>query len=174
MIRVHHDLASRFAAPDGHQQCVQPLFLRQFLDATRPQPGRECLANGAPHLADAHAELPSEGLAVCWRTDLPALRERIDQGGTIALIIISLGILGMLMALWRGLYLTLVFQRIRKQLRNASEPQASNPLGRVLLAVEGVNLDDDELLEVTPSNLRLRKKLLTETYRKRESRRQAS
>jgi len=35
-------------------------------------------------------------------------------------------------------------------------------------------LDDDELLEVTPSNLRLRKKLLTETDRKRESRRKVS
>ena len=32
-------------------------------------------------------------------------------------------------------------------------------------------LDDDELLEVTPTNLRLRKKLLKETDRKRESRR---
>ncbi len=35
-------------------------------------------------------------------------------------------------------------------------------------------LDDDELLEVTPSNLRLRKKSLTEVERKRESRLQAS
>jgi len=35
-------------------------------------------------------------------------------------------------------------------------------------------LDDDELLEVTPKNLRLRKKLLTESDRKRESRRKAS
>jgi GTP-binding protein len=35
-------------------------------------------------------------------------------------------------------------------------------------------LDDDELLEVTPHNLRLRKKLLTETDRKRESRQKAS
>lgn len=35
-------------------------------------------------------------------------------------------------------------------------------------------LDDDELLEVTPSNLRLRKKHLTEVDRKRESRQKAS
>jgi GTP-binding protein len=35
-------------------------------------------------------------------------------------------------------------------------------------------LDDDELLEVTPHNLRLRKKLLTETDRKREARQKAS
>ena len=31
-------------------------------------------------------------------------------------------------------------------------------------------LDDDELLEITPSSLRLRKKLLRESERKRESR----
>ena len=35
-------------------------------------------------------------------------------------------------------------------------------------------LDDDELLEVTPHNLRLRKKLLTEVDRKRESRQKVS
>ena len=35
-------------------------------------------------------------------------------------------------------------------------------------------LDDDELLEVTPTNLRLRKKMLTEVDRKRESRQKAS
>ena len=35
-------------------------------------------------------------------------------------------------------------------------------------------LDDDELLEVTPKNLRLRKKLLKETDRKRDSRRKVS
>ena len=35
-------------------------------------------------------------------------------------------------------------------------------------------LDDDELLEVTPSTLRLRKKMLTEIGRKRESRQKAS
>jgi len=35
-------------------------------------------------------------------------------------------------------------------------------------------LDDDELLEVTPATLRLRKKLLKETDRKREARQKAS
>jgi len=34
-------------------------------------------ANGAPHLAEAHAALPSDGLALCWRSDLGALRERL-------------------------------------------------------------------------------------------------
>jgi GTP-binding protein len=31
-------------------------------------------------------------------------------------------------------------------------------------------IDDDELVEVTPKNIRLRKKLLTESGRKRDSR----
>jgi GTP-binding protein len=35
-------------------------------------------------------------------------------------------------------------------------------------------LDDDELLEVTPATLRLRKKLLKETDRKREARQKVS
>jgi GTP-binding protein len=34
-------------------------------------------------------------------------------------------------------------------------------------------IDDDELLEVTPHNIRLRKKLLTEVERKREARARA-
>jgi len=34
-------------------------------------------------------------------------------------------------------------------------------------------IDDDELVEVTPTNIRLRKKLLTENERKRESRKVA-
>jgi len=34
-------------------------------------------ANGAPHLARAHARLPSQGLALCWRSDLGALRREL-------------------------------------------------------------------------------------------------
>lgn len=34
-------------------------------------------ANGAPHLAEVHAELPSDGLALCWRTNLGALRTKL-------------------------------------------------------------------------------------------------
>lgn len=34
-------------------------------------------ANAAPHLAEAHATLPSQGLALCWRSDLGALRRKL-------------------------------------------------------------------------------------------------
>lgn len=36
-------------------------------------------ANDAPHLAASMAELPSDGLALCWRNDLPGLRASLGE-----------------------------------------------------------------------------------------------
>ncbi len=91
---------------------------------------------------------PTRGSLLGMLSYSPSLRERIDQGGVIALIIIALGALGLLMACWRGLYLGVVYLRIKSQLSNVTTPRASNPLGRVLLAVQGVSLDEEELLQL--------------------------
>ena len=91
---------------------------------------------------------PTRGSLLGMLSYTPDLRERIDQGGTIALIIIALGIVGLLMAAWRGVYLALVYQRINSQQRNLTSPSQSNPLGRVLLAAEGVSLEEEELLQL--------------------------
>jgi len=91
---------------------------------------------------------PTRGSLLGMLSYTPSLRERIDQGGTIALIIIGLGALGLLMACWRGLYLSIVSVRVTSQMRNLDSPQSSNPLGRVLLAVKGVALDEEELLQL--------------------------
>ena len=40
---------------------------------------RILFANAAPYLAPDYAALPSEGLALCWRADLPALRTRLGD-----------------------------------------------------------------------------------------------
>ena len=82
---------------------------------------------------------PSRGSLLGMLSYTPSLKERVDQGGSIALIIIGLGALGMLMALWRGAYLVLVTLRIKSQLGTVESPGASNPLGRVLLSVQGVS-----------------------------------
>ncbi|MEH6634207.1 MAG: MotA/TolQ/ExbB proton channel family protein [Halioglobus sp.] len=91
---------------------------------------------------------PTHGSLLGMLSYTPSLRERIDQGGTIALIIIALGVLGMLMAFWRGIYLGVVQLRVGSQLRNLTKPQDSNPLGRVLLATQGIALDEEELLQL--------------------------
>ncbi|MCP4045413.1 MAG: hypothetical protein GY732_05430, partial [Gammaproteobacteria bacterium] len=62
----------------------------------------------------------------------PDLRERIDQGGPIARIILSLGALGVLLILWRTISLSGVYLRVRRQIRDFDQPRKSNPLGRIM------------------------------------------
>ena len=38
--------------------------------------------------------------------------------------------------------------KIRRQLGRVEQPEEGNPLGRVLLAVEGISLDDEDLLQL--------------------------
>jgi len=91
---------------------------------------------------------PSRGSLLGMLSYTPGLRERIDQGGVIALIIMALGVVGLLLTLWRGVYLGAVYLRIRNQMKHLEQPRPDNPLGRVLAAVEGVSLDEEELLQL--------------------------
>lgn len=91
---------------------------------------------------------PSRGNLLGMLSYTPSLRERIDQGGAIGYITIVLGALGLLIACWRLLYLGVVYFRIRQQLQHLQSPSLSNPLGRVLHSVQGINLHDEELLQL--------------------------
>jgi biopolymer transport protein ExbB len=91
---------------------------------------------------------PTGGSLLGMLSFAPDLRERLEQGGTIGLIIIGLGALGVVLTLWRLLYLLWVSRGIRRQLGTVEAPQANNPLGRVLLAVEGVSQTDEDLLQL--------------------------
>lgn len=91
---------------------------------------------------------PTRGSLLGMLSYTPSLRERIDQGGTIALIIIALGLFGLLLTCWRGIYLGIVYLKVRSQLADVSAPRESNPLGRVLLSVQGMSLDEEELLQL--------------------------
>ncbi len=91
---------------------------------------------------------PSRGTLLGMLSYTPSMNERIEQGGTIGRIIIGLGAAGLLMALWRGVYLLIVTVRIRAQLVRLESPRSANPLGRVLLAVQGISMDQEELLQL--------------------------
>ena len=90
---------------------------------------------------------PTRGSLLGMLSFTPDLRERIEQGGTIGLIIIGLGLFGLLLTLWRLVYLFLLSLRIRAQLRNVAQPDGANPLGRVLLSVQGIPIEEEELLQ---------------------------
>jgi biopolymer transport protein ExbB len=91
---------------------------------------------------------PSRGSLLGMLAYTPSLQERIEQGGTIALIILFLGAFGLLLTLWRTLYLGVVYLAMSRQMRNVANPRRSNPLGRVLSSVEGVSLEDEDALQL--------------------------
>jgi len=87
----------------------------------------------------------------------PGLRERMRQGGLVGGVIIGLGIIGLLFALWKGVVLMLRGNAIKRQI-NKSEASKSNALGRVLSVYEDNPDADVETLE-----LKLDEAILRET-----------
>jgi biopolymer transport protein ExbB len=106
----------------------------------------------ASHFINSEADLatavidPTRGGLLGMMGYTPGLRERIDQGGPIARIILSLGALGALLTLWRTLSLSAVYLRVRQQIRDFDQPSKSNPLGRIMCAAANVPAETDDLL----------------------------
>jgi len=90
---------------------------------------------------------PTHGSLLGMISYTPTLKERIEQGGIIGMIIIGLGIIGMLITSWRAIYLGRVHIAIRQQLQNLQTPTANNPLGRVLLSAGDIQHQDGETLQ---------------------------
>ena len=78
---------------------------------------------------------PSRGQLLGLLIQAPDLVERIQQGGYVGYTIISMGFIGLLIALWRLVVLQGAGRRIRAQLRS-SEAKKDNALGRILTVYE--------------------------------------
>lgn len=87
----------------------------------------------------------------------PTIQERIRQGGTVGMIIIVIGILGVLFALWKGVMLFVRGNAIKRQIKREAADKG-NALGRVLSIYEENPDADVETLE-----LRLDEAILRET-----------
>ncbi len=92
---------------------------------------------------------PSQGALLSLLVRTPSTIERVDQGGTIGRIIIGLGALGILLALWRFFALSVVALQVRSQMRKPEKPSKGNALGRMLMVYEDVkDRVDEETLEL--------------------------
>ena len=78
---------------------------------------------------------PTRGQLLGLLIQAPGLTERIQQGGYVGYTIIGMGIIGLLIALWRLVFLQGAGRRIRAQLRNSSA-RKDNALGRILAVYE--------------------------------------
>src|SRR6202008_3984808 len=79
-------------------------------------------------------------------------------GGYVGYVIIGLGVLGGVLAVYQFVHLLFVGYRVRRQLSNIAEPRENNPLGRVLPSLDrgDPTMQDPEVLETRLSEAVLR------------------
>ena len=101
---------------------------------------------------------PASGALLGLYVERPNVIERIQRGEVVGYVIVTVGVLGVLLALFQAVYLILTRVAVAAQLRNLKEPKANNPLGRVLLAFrgEGKRIENAELAELRISEAVLR------------------
>jgi biopolymer transport protein ExbB len=106
---------------------------------------------------------PTRGALLRVEGEKPSLGERIAQGGAVGYVILLIGAVGLVIAAFQLLFLTLVGRKMDAQLQHLRSPSDDNPLGRVLATFRddhSADNDDPELLE-----LRLSEAVLRETPR---------
>jgi biopolymer transport protein ExbB len=88
----------------------------------------------------------------------PGVIKRIQEGEVVGYVIVAVGIIGVLLALFQAVYLVITRLAVSAQLRNLQDPKKNNPLGRVLLAFrgDGKRIENAELAELRISEAVLR------------------
>ena len=78
---------------------------------------------------------PTRGQLLGMLIQAPDLGERLQQGGYVGYTIVGMGVIGLLIAIWRLVVLQGAGRRIRAQLRSSSASKG-NALGRILAVYE--------------------------------------
>ncbi len=108
----------------------------------------------APILID-----PTRGGLLALQVERPSFEERIHQGGWPGYVIIFVGLLAAVVAIYQLVFLLRTDASVKSQLRSPTEARDDNPLGRVLQVFKNdVEKHDPEVLE-----LRLSEAVLKET-----------
>ena len=90
---------------------------------------------------------PSRGSLLSALTDTPSLVERVNQGGVVGYVIITLGSLAALLGLVRWAAVSVIGRKVDAQ-RKDNVPRDDNPLGRILAVHEANREVDAETLEL--------------------------
>lgn len=90
---------------------------------------------------------PSRGQLLKIMGQSPELGDRVDQGGVVGYIILALGAVGILLAIWRMIVLNIEAGRINKQMKTESVDE-KNALGRVMAVFNANKNSDTETLEL--------------------------
>jgi len=80
---------------------------------------------------------PTRGVLLSIYAQRPNVIERIEKGELVGYIIITVGCVGAILALYQLFYLAQVRGKVRNQLKFQNDPVPDNPLGRVLATFKG-------------------------------------
>ena len=97
----------------------------------------------------------TRGSILALLVESPSIGEQINQGGIVGYSIIALGIIGLLIAIWRWIALTIDARKVSAQLKS-DRASTDNPLGRVLAAYESNRNADTETIELKLSEAALK------------------
>jgi biopolymer transport protein ExbB len=119
--------------------------------------GRE-LQNAPPGSYTRAVVDPASGGLLGLYVERPGPIRRIQEGEVVGYVIVAVGIIGVLLALFQAFYLVATRLAVGSQLKNLSNPKSNNPLGRVLLAFrgDGKRAENAELAELRISEAVLR------------------
>jgi len=106
---------------------------------------------------------PSRGVLLGLYVERPNVWERIQRGQFVGYVIITVGVIGALAAIYQFFYLLAVRRGVKRQLANIEQPSTNNPLGRVLAAFKGDASRIEEDAEV--AELRISEAVLREVPR---------
>jgi biopolymer transport protein ExbB len=125
------------------------------------QPEQARFLNSAIDMVDATSGQVRFGVDVtrggilALLVESPTITERVNQGGIVGYCIIGLGIVGLLIAFWRWIWLSNAGRKVRAQLKRDTA-STDNPLGRVLAAYESNKSADTETIELKLSEAALK------------------
>ena len=134
---------------------------RQLLTPSR-QPAGVGMVSDYLNSNDALSTLPidpSRGSLLAQLQRQPQLWDRVQQGGLVGWVILVLGAIGLLLAIWRMVYLAGVSRAVNRQVREINQPRDDNPLGRII----GVLGPKPQLSDLETLELRLDEAILQET-----------
>lgn len=166
-------IASFTAVADGDYLSWLPNAQSLAVMARQPAEGElrsVALALQASPAGNTYVEAvvdPARGALLGLIVERPDLFERIAEGEVVGYLIIFVGAVGVLVALFQYGYLLWARMAVRAQERHLDRPTPDNPLGRVLLSVQG-GADPvhelPEILELRISEARLREVLKLERF----------
>ena len=128
------------------------------------------LARGVEAAKSGYVEAavdPSRGILLSLFVQRPNVWERIEHGEAVGYVIIVVGVIGALCALYQFIYLVRAKAAVNRQLKNTNVPRADNPLGRVLATFKGdpATVEEDaEVVELRISEAVLREVPVLERF----------